>query len=508
MRHPEYSWSLEETWLFEAILECYLPLLEVLTSLARQGVNPHPALVVSPTLLAMLGDDFMLARFDQYLEQLLDFCHRLARHYAKDGARSALVEFYRERFRRLRKTFFVDWGGDLPRAWSDLERHGRLELLTTALTHAYLPLLESFPGCARLQIEGGLLMHQAVFGRRPAGFWLPECGFTPRLGRLLKQAGAEYTIVEGHGLLLGRPRPPYGVFAPVRCPDGLAVFAREPTVSLEIWSRRSGYPTHPLYREFFRDLAGEVEPELRGGFALPAGAFRPSGVKIYAVGGEGAQKPFYRPQQALRQARVHARKFVENRRRQFRRLRLYLPSPLVLAPYDAELFGHWWYEGPQFLEEVWRRSAGQRDFLLESPGSFLSRIGEAYVSCPEVSSWGAGGYHQVWLSRSNDWILPMVERAWRALLIARRKQPQAHRQLRQALRELLLAQSSDWPFMIFWDRQAQYAEGRLRDHLSAAEKLLQGRTGDDFLEERARRWPFPPDWLADRLLDLLADETG
>ena len=370
VRHPELESSLEEAWLFEALVECYLPLLALTTRLQQRRSTVRFTLVLSPTLVSMLRDKYLQGRFYDYLDQLQALCRRVLRRQRLTPRQRRLLGWHLRRLRLARRRFSaID--GDLAGAWSRLAAGGRVELMTTAITHAYLPLCQA--SVVRAQLAAGREMHRLVFGSLPAGVWLPECGLDDHVMDILHRLGVGHTVAESHGLLLGVPRPPCGVFAPIRPFAELAVFGRDPAVSRQVWSTRKGYPGHGEYLEFHRDLAGEIAPDLLGSFALPGGDHRPTGIRLRRITGCTEQKRLYRPEQARLVAAGHARHFVGLCRRRLARLQSLLPSPVIVAPYDAELFGHWWHEGPLFLEQAFMEGEHQGAFRFDTLAGYLER---------------------------------------------------------------------------------------------------------------------------------------
>jgi 1,4-alpha-glucan branching enzyme len=298
-------------------------------------------------------------------------------------------------------------------------------------------------------------------------------------------------------VLHAHPRPSAGASAPILSPGGVVFFARDRESSHQVWSADVGYPGDPAYREFYKDAAWELALSELGDLA-PGGARRGVGLKYHRVTGrvvDLAEKEPYLPEPAEARARVHAAHFVEARRAQVRRASGTDRPPLIVSPYDAELFGHWWFEGPVFLEEVFRRLAAQDEVLAVTPLEYLHRHPDCELAQPAPSTWGSRGYAEVWLNPANDWIYPHLDVAAERMVELAGRFPEAsdreRRALDQAARELLLAQSSDWPFMLTMGTTVDYARRRLRDHLARFTRLFEGLTGADVdevdLREMERR---------------------
>ncbi|MRR24238.1 DUF1957 domain-containing protein, partial [bacterium] len=308
------------------------------------------------------------------------------------------------------------------------------------------------------------------FGRVPPGFWLPECAYDKGIDDLLKDAGVRYFMVDTHGLLSSVPEPEHGIYSPVSCRSGLAVFGRDPESSQQVWERRIGYPGHPDYREFYRDIAYDLEEEYLKDY-LPGGKIRvDTGYKYYRITGGEEHKEVYNPDMALRRAEIHAMDFVASRALQFQNASGRMErTPLVMAPYDAELFGHWWHEGPVWLENVLRLADSVGGIKTISPGDYLSVYPDSQVVDLPMSSWGEGGFSYVWLNPRNDWIYKhqhvAESRMTEMANIYRSPGGVDKRALNQAGRELLLAQSSDWAFILKEETTVGYATERVTRHL-------------------------------------------
>ncbi len=498
VRHPEQVRSLEENWLHEAIADCYLPLLEVLEAARARGSTCRLTLSLSPTLLAMLADPGLPERFLDYLDRRLRLCaSELTRQ--RDPRQRRLTGWYERQFQARRRQFRDELGGDLIGAWMRLRDNQGVELITTAATHGYPPLLRTHPGAVRGQLRIGREAFIALTGRPPAGLWLPECGYYPGLETEIAAAGYGYSLLEAHGLQQGQPRPPWGVYAPVAV-GGIAFFGRDPDSAREVWGRETGYPAHPDYREYYSDL-GFAGPSAALADCLPPGVTSgPTGIKYHRVTGGVGPKDLYDPARAARRALQDARSFVARRRQFIARLPAGPRSPVIVAPFDAELFGHFWYEGPLFLDALLRELEVSEDLAMVSLGQYLAEEGVAGLCCVAASSWGEGGYNGTWLRPETAWVHLQLQQAaveFQGLRHQHGAEPATSlggRLLRQAARSLLLAQGSDWTFHLGRGGGGPYAEARLRAHLARFA----------FLADALRRGLDPGDRLAGlELLDGL-----
>jgi len=501
VRHPEHPDFLEETWLYEAITESYLPLLNVLDSLVRDGVPFALTLSLTPTLCSMLRDPLLMERYGRYLEAALALA---AREPDRDPAIAAQARFYHERLSACQHWFFQRWQGDLVSAFESFAERGVLEIITCAATHGFLPLMEPSPEAMRAQILVARDHYRECFGRDPEGIWLPECGYAAGLESLLAEANLRWFVTDAHGLLFGNPRPRYAIYAPCFTPAGPAVFGRDRESSRQVWSAEEGYPGDPVYRDFYRDIGFDLPQEALAGFLPPGAPRRFTGLKYHRITGPGPQKELYHRPWAMEAADRHAAHFVEARARQFAALPETI-EPIIVAPFDAELFGHWWFEGPEFLDLVIRKAAARNAFTLTTPGRHLARHPRQQMLVPSASSWGHKGYWEVWLDEANAWVYPHLHAAARRMTEManrHREAPSAPvaETLRQMARELLLAQASDWAFLMKTGTAREYATRRTREHLLRFTRLYdglrEGRVDEAFLAHcRERDNLFPNlDW--------------
>lgn len=499
VRHPEYPSFLEEDWLYEAITETYLPLLQMLQTLERDGTNACLTLSVSPTLAAMLADDLLQTRYVDYLDNLIELAEREIERTRWMPEFRLLARNYHAQFTRCRDLFVNEYGGRLLPAFAHHDRAGRLELITCSATHGFLPLMNE-PKAVWAQVEVGCREFERHFGRRPRGIWLPECGYFPGLDVHLRDAGLDYFFLETHGILHASPRPNYGVYSPIRCPDsGLFAFGRDMESSKQVWSSVEGYPGDPCYREFFRDIGFDLEYEYLRPYLHGEGIRSNTGIKYYRITGATDCKEPYDPTVAFAKATEHAEDFAARRAYQVDWLVEQMSGrcPVIVAPYDAELFGHWWFEGPLWLEQVLRSlDRIPRSVRTVSITQYLCQhASDCQVAEPAASSWGANGYQEMWLNASNDWIYPHLhEAATRMTELAQDHldaQGVTKRAITQAARELLLAQSSDWAFIMKTGTNVQYAVDRTKTHLLNFQylyrQLKQSAIDEDWLREIEHR---------------------
>lgn len=479
VRHPEYPYMSEELWLFEAITESYIPLLRMLEGLERDRVPCRLTLSLSPTLIAMLQDPLLRQRYLKHLDCLCALAQAEVRRNRRDALLQRLSRMYLKIFTDAYDAFRVDYRKDLVSAFKRFQDAGILEIITTAATHAFLPLLKLYPSSVFAQVITGSRYFAEVTGHAAPGIWLPECGYYPGLETVVQQAGYRYFFLEDTGLLNAEPLPRFGIWAPVRCASGVAAFCRDMVSSRQVWSSSEGYPGDTVYREFYRDIAQERDPSYLARYLPPRGEGVQTGIKYYRITGS-EEKDLYDPEEARKRTRDHAQHFVRCRLDDIESAASEMDRPVAItAPFDAELFGHWWFEGPYFLDAVVREAARYGDSIeLITPSDYLARHPDLQEVRPAGSSWGYLGYNEVWLNDSNDWLYPCLHDACsRMEALARtttRKGTLRDRAIRQAARCLLLAQASDWPFIMRTGTTVAYARRRIREHLSRFYYLVRG----------------------------------
>jgi len=380
----------------------------------------------------------------------------------------------------------------------------KLELITCGATHGYLPLMNNNRPVMKAQIELGCSEFARHFGKRPQGIWLPECGYQPGMDELMAESGLKYFFMDSHGLMYASPRPQFGVYAPVICPDsGVAALGRDTESSKQVWSAVEGYPGDYLYRDFYRDIGFDLDYDYLKPHLHETGQRHLTGLKYYRISGRTDNKQPYDPEAARNRAMEHATNFLFNREKQVEWLAGSLDGrpALVVAPYDAELFGHWWYEGPDWIDFLVRKIASESNAIqMVTIPEYLERHPRIQHCQPAMSSWGFKGYHEVWLEPSNHWIYPHLhENAERMVELATKftnPTPLEERALNQAARELLLAQSSDWAFIMKTGTMVEYASMRTQTHVLnfnlIHDQLTTGTLDEIWLTEVERRHnPFP-----------------
>ena len=507
VRHPEYEDFLEERWLYEAITETYLPLLKSFEGLAREDIPFRATMTMTPSLVAMLSDPLLQSRYVRHLEKLIELAgHEVARTRSMPEYH-ATARMYQRKFDECHKLFVTDHKRNIVNGFKALQDHGMLEIITCGATHGFAPVYQHQPNVVRAQIAAAVQSYETAFHRAPRGIWNAECGYYPGQDKYLREMGIRFFFVDAHGILLADRRPRYGVFAPLYCPSGVAAFGRDIESSKSVWSAEEGYPGDGVYREFYRDIGYDLEEDYIKPYIHESGIRVSTGIKYHRVTGrvELSDKQPYDPYVARERAANHAGNFLYNREQQVRHLAGILDRPpIIVSPYDAELFGHWWYEGPDFLDFLFRKMHFDQDTIEPiTPSEYLERHPRNQMATPSMSSWGNKGYSEVWLEGSNDWIYRHLHKAGdRMIELANRyngfliPDDLTRRALNQASRELLLAQSSDWAFIMKTGTMVEYAVRRTKDHvlnftdlynMICHDQVNEGRLAD--LEERNNIFP-------------------
>jgi 1,4-alpha-glucan branching enzyme len=487
IRHPEHEQFLEETWFFEAITETYIPLLRVFEGLQSDGIDFRVTMSLTPTLVAMLRDELLQDRYLRHIGRLIELSSKEVERLKWDPRTHRLALDYHWRFTNSRDLFMNKYGKDLTSGFRRLEEAGKLELITCAGTHSFLPLMNANKHAWKAQVKVAVAQHEEVFGRKPKGIWLPECGYDYGIDEILRDEGIGFFFTDTHGVLHASPRPKYGIFAPIICPSGVAVFGRDIESSKQVWSSIEGYPGDHYYRDFYRDIGYDLDYDYIKPYIHPDGFRIHTGIKYHRITGRSDDKDIYDPHLAIEKAATHAGNFMYNRQKQMEHLHGVLGrKPVIVAPYDAELFGHWWYEGPDWLDYLFRKIAFDQDDIKPiTPSEYLVENPVNQIATPSPSSWGYKGYNAVWLDSCNDWIYPHLHMATDRMVELARSHSDGNcdeltrRALNQAARELMLAQSSDWAFILKTGTVTGYAVDRLKLHTGIFNRLYE--------EIRARR---------------------
>jgi len=499
VRHPEEEYFLEENWLYEAITETYIPLINVFERLVQDGVDFRITMSLTPPLVSMLRDPLLQSRYIRHIDRLIELTVKEIDRTGYDAHFHGLALMYHRKFIEARETFVNIYKKDLIRAFKKFQEMGFLEIISSCATHGFLPILGVNENAVRAQVMIGVDHYKKTFGCAPKGFWLPECGYYPGVDNILKEAGIKYFFVDSHGISNADPSPKFGVYAPLYCPSGVAAFGRDLESSKQVWSSKEGYPGDVDYREYYKDIGHELDHDYIKPYIHPNGLRINTGLKYWRITGKSHHKEAYVPDWAREKAAMHAGNFMFNREKQIDHLAYHMDrKPIIVAPYDAELFGHWWFEGPMWIEFLARKIAyDQETVRMVTPSEYLEEYPVNQVAVPSASSWGWKGYSEQWLSGGTDWIYRYLHMAQQRMTELAEKfskeitKPAQNsirlRALNQAARELVLAESSDWAFIMKTGTMVPYAHKRTKLHINRFTKiyddLLGGSIDREWLKE-------------------------
>jgi 1,4-alpha-glucan branching enzyme len=495
-------WPHGSDWICEAAIDTYLPLIEKFRALDALNIAAPVTVGFTPILANQLEHPTFVKELEAYFDQRLGFCDEAPASLESTGDSHLLplVDFWRTRLVRLR-LLFQEIDRDIPREFRRLQEAERIEITSSAATHGFLPMLARDESI-RFQLALGAAEHTRIFGRRANGCWVPECAYRPPgawapLGRTpveregteahVAWAGFRYFFVDSHMAHAGDPLELYGerfdgAVRHVPKSDGVsarqpahtpyeayqvtdatsvrqvAAFVRDPRSSAQVWSRHGGYPGAPAYLEFHK---------IRW----------PGGLKLWRVSEQGTElgdKAPYEPDVARNQANAHAGHFARLLDR-VSVAQLEKGGNVIVAPFDTELFGHWWFEGPDFLGDLYAQLPDYSELRATTAGGHLDAHAPTSGLRLAEGSWGANGDFSMWNGPLVEWTWPVIweieERFW-ALAPRALEQERAHEILAQAARSMLLLQSSDWQFIISTGEVEDYAIRRFNGHAEDCRNLL------------------------------------
>lgn len=522
LRHGK--WPHGSDWLMEAVAECYLPLLRILTKLEKDKTPVKLSIDFTPILLEQLADKNFPELFIAYCNEKIDLAEKDYTYFFENDEMHLrpLALYWQEFYTELKREFLYDINSDIISAFKHFVDNGTIDAMASGATHGYFPLLLEDANI-RAQVQLGIATHEKYFGRRPRGIWLPECGYRPRydwsptvgptefrqrsqdragIEEIVSEFGLEYFVVEGSltrgGTALGsyfqlfdmfkneliseeewetmkveysthEDRSLSDIYAVKSTTRELSgkppiVFSRDRNTSEQVWSGEVGYPGDPSYLEFHKK-------------------HHKSGLRYWAVTSpkiDLGKKQVYDPLATFSRIDEHAEDFVKLVKRtlaEHKAKKGY--SGVVCSPFDTELFGHWWFEGPEFIGKVFEKLNGDRDVQLTNCAEYLEERKEPVeiIALPE-GSWGEGGGHFVWSNHEVAWmwdhIYPAEERFLELLhrYKIHEKTDFIEKVFKQSARELLLLESSDWEFIITTKGAPDYSRERFHDHSRVLTQLL------------------------------------
>ncbi len=507
------DWPHGMSWLYEAAAETYLPLLNSFYDLDEQGIKPRVTISLTPILCEQLRHPSFSRGLMSYIKEKISMAAENGAAFQKFGEnhKAYLAEWWKDYYRRMGESFEARFKKDLVNAFKILQDNGCIEIMTSAATHGYLPLL-GFDECVNAQVKLGVQSYSRFFGRAPSGIWLPECAYRPSykwnfpvhdkrkrarerngLEKFLVESNLKYFIIDSHllrggkaiGMYLSRfkalqnlwkrfsssykplkedsEKLPQSIYflQPGDSAETVAIFTRDPQTSLQVWSGQWGYPGNGLYLDFHKK-------------------HHPGGLRYWRVTHYKADlgdKEEYYPDKApavIEEQSDHFLHLVKNILLDYHK-KTGLEG-LLTAPFDTELFGHWWFEGCQWIFRLLQKMAKDKDISPSTCNACLEEFPQGEIIALPEGSWGEGGFHYIWLNEQTDWTWKKIYNAEERFIRLVKKwhskeNRTAERILKQAARELLLLESSDWQFLITTWSARDYAEERVGFHYDNFQKL-------------------------------------
>lgn len=418
-------------WIHESAAECYLPILDALDRLEIEGIKPRWTINVTPILAEQLADETFKDEFVDYCQAKIDSALADQKQFEAEGPlwMQGLASMWQRMYTRSLVQFKHKWDRSIVDGFKYFQDTGAIELITCGATHGYLPLLGTDESCDA-QVRLGVRTYEKHFGKKPRGIWLPECAYRPRydwkspvgdepawarkgVEEILKDNGIEYFFVDSHMIRGGQPLGTYAAnfpqlaemfarsskfFTPpaemrseyehYTLPNGVVCFARDPETTVKVWSGDAGYPGDEHYLEFHKQLY-------------------PGRLRYWRISrnkSDLGQKQPYDPYAAFDRIAGHAEDLVQTLKSTLAHYKGVADrTGTLVAMYDTELFGHWWWEGPEFLYECARKIHQDGDIQPVSAGELLDLEPARHMITLPEGSWGEGGYHYIWINDGNFW---------------------------------------------------------------------------------------------------------
>lgn len=499
-------WPFGEESLYECIAETYIPLLNMIAELHDEGINAKLTVGITPILAEQLSDPYLKTGFEKWMDKRIEASRKDEERYAPLGEtpdmnRLQLARFYLNWFQKILADFQNRWGRDIIAGFKKYQDAGAIEITTSAATHCFSPLLATDQSLY-LQYKTGVDAYRRMFGRDPRGVWLPECAYRPAqngrpaVDKWLHEVGLKYFFTESDVIKGGQTsemRRVFGAYGNIeyipaasRPETGLdtfeafwlkdypvAVMGRHHEAGYQVWSADNGYPGDGNFREFHKKDDK-------------------SGLHYWRLTSKNTDlgwKELYNPDVAFERVRENSDHYVGVIQHALtEHLRKTGQPGLVMCSFDTELFGHWWFEGIEFIKEVIKKLKTHTAVTMQTASEYLEAQPPARaIELPE-SSWGAGGHYQVWYNNETEWMWPIIHAAEKAMveLVSQHQNDGGAmaRALKQAARELVLLQSSDWPFLITTGQAKQYAVQRFNEHHQRFQELIEMIRGNSIDEAR------------------------
>jgi 1,4-alpha-glucan branching enzyme len=474
IKHPDYKNFYEESWFFEAIVEVYLPILRTFYRLEKEHIDFKITVSFSPPLIEMLEDKTLLARFDDYLDDLLSISKDEIIN-SKNQNEKELAEYYFNNLKELKNLFSDKISRNILKGFKEFQEKGNIQMIICNGTHNYMPAFENKDIFIKNSLSIANKVFLDTFNKNPRGLWLAEMGYFEGLDRYLKNNNFEFTFLNFNSI------DSENFYAPLLSDEGLIFYVRDPKTNSKIWDANIGYPGNENYREFYSDISFEKESRSLKKFNEKYGTKTNTGIKYKSITNKNLgneNKNYYNPKKAKFQIKNDVLDFLKEKKEQIMLLceNNYEFTPVLTAPFDMELFGHWWYEGPEFLYELFKQ-IDKVDFLKSGYHDSIVNDIKLIKATPKFSSWGDQGYSQTWVDEKNIWVYPFIETVYKKILEYKEVNFNnlENRIYSQMLREFFLLVSSDWYFLIYNRSSKDYSEMRIKNHIAnffALDKML------------------------------------
>ncbi len=469
-------WPAGEEWLMEAMNETYIPILNVLRELKEKGIKTAITINITPILAEQLADEYMKQRFSEYMEDRISRAKNDIRRFENHPVQKTIAEFHLKNYEHVLDTFYHNYYRDILGSFKWLQDEEMIELITCGATHGFLPLFESDSGIFS-QIQLAVDIHKKYFNQEPKGIWLPECAYRPEIyndGKFresveywLDNSGLEYFFVDSHGIIdaeIIQQRNEIGLNTNFgyNLQNGISVLGRNKTISKQVWDAKIGYPGNEFYREFHKKD-------------------HESGLHYHRITDKSLshnEKDLYNIEMANNTIETDASHFLSLITKELIQFsKLFIDKGIIIAPFDFELFGHWFAEGINWLKLVMERINKQDNIEMITISEYISQYKDKFsIIKMRESSWGEGGDFRVWKNPDHGWIWPYINGSIRAFEEILEKNPTPDewqlRILKQMARELLLMEGSDWPFLLYTEQAKEYANQRFHHHHQRFLKLL------------------------------------
>lgn len=504
IHHDETDDHIQETWLFSALTETYIPLLNMFQELEEEEIPFKITISISPSLATMMNDTVIQEKYIKYLKNLIKISQFEINRTTDNKSKQTLAKMYKKTYEARLEDFEIKYKTNLIDVFRKFDKKGYIELIATGAAHIYLPHYKHFDKVIETEIKTGGIEFASTFARQPKGFWLTECGYTPGIEEKIKEANFSYMFTSSESILYADTRPKYGIYAPIQTPNGISFFGLNHSIFRSIYSSSEGFPARSIYRNPFFDIGYELAEnywaKLQPGMK---GQKMGTGIRYYSYGDDVEKRELYNFVEADNQAKKDAQIFVDSLVKQNETVKLLMKDrpPLYTCAFDAELFGHWWYEGITFLKEFIKGAHNKGDeFLLLSPSEYL----RAYPINQTINPTNGSRNEDTGASLidgSNDWIYRHTNKIIRTMTDLANRYDDVNgllkRILNQAMRETLLSLSSDWPYNIKRGYSPAYAGKRILRHIEnvngISESLSRQKVKTSWITTMEKQTPIFPD---------------